>query len=196
MTKIAALVACLILLSSPAWAADTPPAPDPHLVWDLTELYPTDAAWDAERQSIADALPGLAALKGTLGKDAAGLAKGLRAISDVQRRLARLATYASLKRDEDTRNSVNQDRLQRVELLSTDFATATSFTSPEIIQIGAAMVEQFVAADPALKPFAFALKDTLRQAQHTLGGEAEGVLAAAGQVRGAPRTIYTLLANA
>ena len=146
MTKIAALLACLIFLS-PAASADAPPVQDPHLVWDLTELYPTDAAWDAERQAIADTLPGLAALKGTLGKDAARLAQGLRAISDVQRRLARLATYASLKRDEDTRNSANQDRLQRVELLSTDFATATSFMNPEIIQIGAAKVEQFVAAD-------------------------------------------------
>jgi oligoendopeptidase F len=195
MTKIAALLACLLLLS-PAASADAPPAQDPHLVWDLTELYPTDAAWDAERQSIADALPGLAALKGTLGKDAASLAKGLRAISDVQRRLARLSTYASLKRDEDTRNATNQDRLQRVELLSTDFATATSFVNPEIIQIGAARIGQFVAAEPKLKVFAFLLKDTLRQAPHTLGREAENVLAAAGQVRGAPRTIYTLLANA
>ena len=195
MTKIAALLACLIFLS-PAASADAPPVQDPPLVWDLTELYPNDAAWDAERQSIADALPGLAALKGTLGKDAASLAKGLRAISDVQRRLARLTTYASLKRDENTRNSANQDRLQRVELLSTDFATATSFVNPEIVQIGAARIDQFIAADPALKPFTFLLKDALRQAPHTLGGEAETVLAATGQVRGSPRTIYTLLANA
>jgi oligoendopeptidase F len=194
MTKTAALFACLLFLS-PVASADTAP-PDPHVVWDLTELYPTDAAWDAERQSIADALPGLAALKGTLGKDAASLAKGLRAISDMQRRLGRLSTYASLKRDEDTRNSANQDRLQRVELLSTDFATATAFVNPEIIQIGAARIDQFVAADPALKPFTFALKDTLSQAAHTLGGEAEAILAAAGQVREAPGTIYTLLANA
>ena len=175
MTRIIPLLACLLFLL-PAALADTPPAPEPHLVWDLTELYQTDAAWDAERQSIADALPGLSAFKGTLGKDASSLAKGLRTISDVQRRLARLSTYASLKRDEDTRNSANQDRLQRVELLSTDFATATSFMNPEIVQIGVAKVEQFVAADPALKPFAFALKDALRQAQHTLGGGMQGTI--------------------
>src|SRR6185312_4444902 len=197
MTKTAAFFASLLLLSFPAIAADPPPlAVQAHVTWDLTELYPTDAAWEAERKSIADALPGLAGLKGTLGRDAASLAKGLRTISDLQRRLARLSTYAGLKRDEDTRNAANQDRLQRAELLSTDLASATAFVNPEVIQIGQAKIDKFVATDPALKPFNFLLKDIVRQAPHTLGAEAEGVLAAAGQVRAAPKTVYTLLANA
>jgi oligoendopeptidase F len=195
--KAATLLTALLLASTPAIAADAPPlAGQAHVVWDLTELYPTDAAWAAERKSVADALPGLAGIKGTLGKDAADLAKGLRTISDLQRRLARLSTYAGLKRDEDTRNAANQDRHQRAELLSTDLASATAFVNPEIIQIGQARIDQFIAADPALKPFTFMLKDILRQAPHTLGVEAEGVLAAAGQVRAAPKTVYTLLANA
>jgi oligoendopeptidase F len=197
MTRTAVLLSCLLFLSAPAIAADAPPlAQRAHVTWDLTELYPTDAAWEAERKSIADALPRLADFKGTLGKDAVGLAKGLQTISDLQRRLGRLSTYASLKRDEDTRNAANQDRLQRAELLSTDLAAATAFVNPEIIQIGQAKIDQFIAADPALKPFTFLLKDILRQAPHTLGAEAEGILAASGQVRGAPRTVYTLLANA
>ena len=197
MNKTAVFLISLFLLSSPTMAADAPqPAQGANTVWDLTELYPTDAAWETERKAVADAVPGLAAFKGTLGKDAASLAKGLKAISDIQRRLARLSTYASLKRDEDTRNAANQDRLQRVALLSTDFATAISFLNPEIIAVGQAKIDQFVATDATLKVFAFELKDTLRQAPHTLGGEAEGVLAAAGQVRGAPKTVYTLLANA
>src|SRR6185312_13268117 len=132
MRKTAVLLGCLLFVSEPAIAADAPPlAQQAHVTWDLSELYPTDAAWEAERKSIADALPGLAGLKGTLGKDAGSLAKGLRTISDLQRRLARLSTYAGLKRDEDTRNAANQDRLQRAELLSTDLASATAFVNPE-----------------------------------------------------------------
>ncbi len=197
MTKTAALLTSLLLLSIPAIAAEPPPlAQQAHVVWDLTEIYPTDAAWEAERKSVADALPGLAAYKGTLGKDAGSLAKALKAISDVQRRLARLSTYASLKRDEDTRDAANQDRLQRAELLVTDTKAATSFVKPEIIRIGAARIGQFVATDPALKPFAFLLKDTLRQAPHTLGDEAEQVLAGTRTMQNAPEMIYTLLASA
>ncbi len=166
------------------------------VVWDLTELYPSDAAWDTERTAIAGALPGLAAFKGTLGSDSAGMARALRTILDLRKRLGRLQTYASLKRDEDTRIAANQDRLQRAELLSTDFDSATAYLAPEIIRIGQAKIDQFIAAEPALKPFVFFLYDTLRQAPHTLGDEAEGLLAASDTVRQAPQTIYTLLANA
>ena len=174
MIKFGAVLLSLSLLAPAVLGADAPASPpDPHLVWDLSELYPSDTAWDAERKSIAEALPGLASFKGTLGNDAARLAKALHTVSDLRRRLGRLDTYASLKRDEDTRNASNQDRLQRVELLENDFSTAS-----------------------ALKSFVFGLKDTLRLAPHTLGDQAEGVLAASGEVRGAPGRIYTLLANA
>ncbi|HTJ65749.1 MAG TPA: oligoendopeptidase F [Alphaproteobacteria bacterium] len=193
---IASLAAVLLATAAPAALAQSPQAASATTVWDLTQLYPTDAAWEAERKALADTAPGLAALKGTLGKDAASLAKALRTISDITKRVDRLATYASLKRDEDTRVAVNEDRFERVQLLATDLKSATAFLDPEIIAIGQAKIDQFIAADPNLKVFAFQLHDTLRRAPHTLGAEAEGVLAASGTATAAPQTIYTLLANA
>jgi oligoendopeptidase F len=176
--------------------AQTPAAETVPVVWDLTQLYPTEAAWDAEHKSIAAALPGLSTFKGTLGNDAASLAKALRAISDLRKRLARLDTYASLKRDEDTKVAVNEDRLERAQFLETDFGSATSFVDPEIIAVGRPKIDQFIAADPDLKVFTFHLHDIFRKAPHTLGAEAEGVLAASRTAIGAPQTIYTLLGNA
>ena len=116
------LVAALAATSSLAGVtyAQTPTAETAPVVWDLTQLYPTDAAWDAEHKAIAAALPGLAGFKGTLGKDATSLAKALRTMSDLRKRLARLDTYASLKRDEDTKVAINEDRLERAQLLGTD----------------------------------------------------------------------------
>jgi oligoendopeptidase F len=198
MRKVIAGLAVALLATSSfvAARAQTTPAAKSPIVWNLTELYPTDAAWEAESKAVAAALPGLAGYKGALGKDAASLAKALRAVSDLQRRVARLATYAELKRDEDTRVAPNQERLQRLQLLGTAFGSATSFISPEVVAIGPAKIDQFIAADPNLKVFAFGLRDILRKAPHTLGVEAEGVLAASATATGAPRTIYTLLANA
>lgn len=165
------------------------------VVWNLTELYPTDAAWDDEAKSVSAALPGLASFKGKLGNDAASLAKAMRAISDLHKRIGRLDVYASLKRDEDTRIAANQDRLQRVQLLETAFGSATAFVDPEVVGIGGAKIDQLIAADPNLKVFAFGLHDILRKAPHTLGDEAEGVLAASATATGAPQTIYTLMTN-
>jgi oligoendopeptidase F len=194
--SIAALLAATTFGAAHAQVPATEAAPTVPVVWDLTELYPTDAAWEAERKAIAEALPGLASLKGTLGKDASSLAKGMRTISDLDRRQGRLDTYASLKRDEDTRVAANEDRYERAQLLGTDLKSATAFVDPEIIAIGRDKVDRFIAGDPDLKVFAFQLHDIFRMAPHTLGAEAEGVLAASSNVTGAPQTIYTLLANA
>jgi oligoendopeptidase F len=198
----AGLVALLLAAPGVMTAAAQTIGPDsslvagPPVVWDLRQLYPTDAAWEAERTAIAGAVPALAAYKGELGKDAASLATALRSISDLRRRLGRLETYAGLKRDEDTRVSQNQDRLDRATLLDSAFAKAVSYVDPEIIHLGAARIDKFIAADAALKPFAFQLRDALRRAPHTLGDEAESVLAASGTMAQAPQTIYTMLANA
>jgi oligoendopeptidase F len=60
MIKTAALLTILLLASAPAIAVDASQhTQSASTVWDLTELYPTDAAWEAERKSIADALPSL-----------------------------------------------------------------------------------------------------------------------------------------
>jgi oligoendopeptidase F len=191
------LTSCFALAIAFSFAqANAAEAPNAKYVWDLSELYPNDAAWETERTAIANALPGLAAYKGTLGRDAATMARALRAVSEINRRLDRLETYASLKHDEDTRVGANQQLTQKGELLHTDFDKATSYLNPELVALGRAKVEDFITAEPALKVFTYRLRNTLRRAEHTLGDEAEGVLAAAGALSTSPDTTYSLLANA
>ena len=165
------------------------PAPEPP-AWDLTDLYPTDAAWEAERQRITAALPGLAAKKGTLGTSAASLEATLKQVSDLRRALGRLGTYAELKADADLRVAPNQEKRQLAEDLGSQFGEATAWMQPELLAVGKAKLEGFLAADPGLKNFHFFIEDVLRQAPHTLSSEAEGVLAAAGSPINASRAIY------
>lgn len=199
MRPVFGLLLVLAASFGPAHAADAPAsgkAADPRYVWNLTELYPNTAAWEADRKAVLDALPGLGAFKGILGKDAASLAKALRAIYDVNKRLDRLDTYAGLKHDEDTRVAANQELTQKADLLRTAFDQATAYVNPELVAVGRARIEDFIAADPGLKTFTFRLRNTLRRAEHTLGDEAEGVLAASTAATNASDNAYSLLANA
>ena len=79
--------------------------------WDLTEIYPHWAAWDAARKDVLAALPRLAAYKGTLGTSAATMAKALIDISDESKAATRVYVYASLSGDADVRVAQNQERL-------------------------------------------------------------------------------------
>lgn len=170
-------------------AAQAPAVGTVPLNWDLTELYPTPQAWAAERTAVLAALPTLARHKGRLGADAASLRGALQAISDLDRRISRLMTYASLKADEDTAIGENQERRQLATSLATALGEATAWVDPEILRVGQAKITTFQRADPGLGKFRFMLDNVLRRAPHTLGEEAEKVLAATGDPLSGPEQI-------
>ncbi|MET0240612.1 MAG: oligoendopeptidase F [Sphingobium sp.] len=145
--------------------------------WDLTEIYPSDAAWEAARKAALAAVPGFDKYKGKLGESAASLKAALQAISDMNRTVMRIYAYASLKADEDQRVAANQERQGQAVDLFTRLGEATAWMSPEILTVGKDKIETFLAADPGLAKFRFGLMDTLRRAPNTLSAEGEAVLA-------------------
>ena len=163
--------------------------------WDLSEIYPTDAAWETERQAILRAIPLLKKYKGTIGKSAAALRAALDASSDLNKRASRLYTYASLKADENLKIAPNQERKSQGQDVFTALGEATAWFGPEIVKLGPAKVNAFIASDPVLKKrFAFGLRDTLRTGAHTLSPAEEELLASAGTPLSGPQEIRDQLA--
>jgi len=173
--------------AQPAATSATPPAE--AAAWDLTELYPNDAAWTAERNAMAAKLPGILAYKGRLGESAGTLRAALQAVSDVSIKVDRLNTYSGLNGDADLRDSANQERRQLGIDLAAQFGEAIAWINPELLAVGRAKIEGFLAADPGLAKFRFQLEDALRASEHTLSPEAEAVLAAAQAPLAAPNDI-------
>ena len=189
------LSAAVVALAAgvPSWSLAQSTA-DGGAAWDLRDIYPTDAAWEAERKAIQAKIPSLLQFKGKLGQSAAGLKAALQAQSDLIKRASRLYTYASLKADEDRRIAVNQERKQQAQDVFTALGEASSWANPELVAIGAAKVNRFIAANPGLKKFAFGLRDVLRQAAHTLSPGEEKLLASAGTPLAGPQDIRDQLA--
>jgi oligoendopeptidase F len=164
-----------LALASGAAAADPAPA---GAAWDLSELYPNDAAWEAERAAVAARLPEIAAFKGRLAEGAGTLRQLLQLQSDLGLKVARLYVYSNLKADEDLRNAPNQELRQKATDLYTAYGEAGSWLNPELLALGAAKVQAYLTAEPALAKFRFQLEDVVRQAPHTLSPEGEAILAA------------------
>lgn len=184
------LLLALVLTVSSARAA-----PSADAVWDLSDLFPNIAAWDAERVALEKEVAGLSRYKGTLGRDAKSMRAAFDAIGATDKRLARLAIYASLKSDEDVRSATDQARNQAGAMLYARLGEAIAWIKPEVLAIGSAKVESFIVAEPGLKKNAFFLRDTLRGAAHTLGAEAEDVLARSSNALGQPGAVYSILSN-
>ncbi len=187
--------ALAVIAAAPAALAQAPAPAAPPQTWVLTDLYPTPEAWAAEREAVLKSLPALGAYKGKLGTDAATLRAALQAMSDTQRKVMRLNTYAGLIADSDTSVASAQERRQLAIALGGQLAEATAYVQPEILTVGAGKIAAFEKADPGLSKFAFELKDILRKAPFTLGAEAEGVIAAASTPLAGAQQIRTQLVD-
>jgi oligoendopeptidase F len=166
-------------------------------MWDLTDLYPGADAWSEVYAKTKAAADKLERYRGTLGRDAAAMFSALDAISATSKESERLNVYAALKADEDLRVADAQERRQQAQALTTLIGEKTAWVAPEIIKIGAAKVLAFEVDRKELKQrFGFYLADILRSAPHTLGAQAEGVLASAGDLLAQPSAIHGLLADA
>ncbi|MCI5106672.1 MAG: oligoendopeptidase F [Pseudomonadales bacterium] len=184
-------LALVCLCNSQLWAQETV-----RYEWDLSDIYPDVSAWEAAMEEVAARIEGLPDLQGSLGDSASAMLAALREISDTNKETARVYVYTSLERDADQRQADTQARFGRARQLYTDFGEATSWLSPEVLEIGAERVNRFIAAEPGLADFEFMLQDMLRRAPHTLDQQTEAILAQAGMVLSSPEQIYENYANA
>jgi oligoendopeptidase F len=166
------------------------------LKWNLADLYPSEAAWRTRKDAVATQLPSLRAHAGQLGTSATRLADTLELMSRLDKELSRLYVYASMLSDQDTRESVPQGMQQEMQQLYAGFGAQAAFIEPEVLRVGAATVERFLATEPRLSPYAFYLRDVARRAAHTLSDAEEKLLADAGPMAGGASNVYTILANA
>jgi oligoendopeptidase F len=180
----------LLLLPAAGLPADEDPA-----VWNLDEIYPSVEAWNQAREEVLNDLGSIEARRGTLGKSAGDLYEALELVSDVTRKAARVSAYASLNADEDLRVTETQERRQLAQIMFARLNEATAWMQPEILRVGKEVIDSYVREDARLGRFAFQLEDSLRNAPHTLGDEAEQTLAYFSQVFGAPNEIYSVIAN-
>jgi oligoendopeptidase F len=172
-------------------------APDASGSWNLGELYADDRAWSESLDRTRKRADELAHYRDNFGQSAGAMLAALIAISDTKREANRLLAYASLKSDEDLRIGSNLERKQQARSLRTQIARQTAWLAPETLRIGAKRIQAYRAQNRTLdQRFGFLLADTLRQAPHTLGTEAEDVLAAAGTTLAQPSSLHSILADA
>lgn len=164
--------------------------------WDLSEIYASVADWENAMIEIAARVEALPDYKGTLGNSAASLYAAMAEYSDTNKEAARAYVYTSLERDADQRQAQTQARFGRARQLLSDMEEATSWISPEVLTVGEAKINQFIAQEPRLADFEFTLQDILRKAPHTLDEKTEAILAQASMVLSSPEQIYENYANA
>ncbi|MDR7078227.1 oligoendopeptidase F [Neobacillus niacini] len=163
-----------------------------ELTWNLVDLFPSEQAWEAELEVIERDITEIEAYKGTLHKGSKDLVSCLMTQEQLLMKMLKAATYASLKQSADGTDPVNQANTAKLSALRTKMITALSFINSEILSFDDAVIEKYLQEEPELQPFRKDLLELLDTKKHRLSAETEEVLAALGEVHGAPYTIYNM----
>ena len=165
-------------------------------MWDLTDLFADDEAWEAAYGAVEERIEELSAYEGRVAESAATLAEALELRESIMRAVSDVAAYARMRRDEDTTNQRYQALAARSQSLAADASSAASFIEPELQELDRAAIEAFVEEAPELETYEHYFDDTLRMKPHTRSAEIEALLADLSEVTGAAGDVYNMLTNA
>jgi len=144
--------------------------------WDLSSLFPSDAAWEKAFKRWEKKIPRFTTFRGTLKASPAKLATCLRFDLSFDREGERLGSYAFLRTAEDMSSSTYQAMLSRFQSAARKSGELGSYIRPEILSLPAARMKTFLASKE-LKPFKLLLERLLRYKRHTLSSKEEKLLA-------------------
>ncbi|MGC1478991.1 MAG: M3 family metallopeptidase [Chthoniobacterales bacterium] len=186
----------LIAETSPAANRKTPTRAEVASTdtWDLTPLFPDDAAWETEFQSLQADYPGITEFRGHLGESVETLHRALEFEKSIDLRIESLNQYVALRTTEDSSDSGSLAREARFQSALVHLAEAFSFLAPELQAIDDATFDAWLQ-EPLLADWQIQLKKLRRLKPHTLSPSEERLLALASGALSGHQETFSQLTN-
>ena len=169
---------------------------DPSVCWSISDLFPSDQAWEEAFQALGRLPEEAAAWRGRLGESAQSLYDYLTFSEALDVRIEPVYVYAFLRHDEDTAQADHQAMYGRCMDLLVRLNSAAAFEGPELTAIPDETLDGFYAQVPALEKYRRYLTKARLERAHILSHSEEELLAAAGGVGQGPGNIFQALTDA
>ena len=168
---------------------------DPALTWDLAPMYESDEAWEKEFSELDTLLQDFLKFQGHLADSPAVLKQAFEADDALSLSIERLYVYSHLKADEDTGNSANQARHDRISARSAEISGECAWFQPELLAMDESRFNAYLE-DETLAFYRRTLKEIGEERKHTLSAAEERILSLSSDVLGTPHKAFSLLNDA
>lgn len=164
--------------------------------WNVEALYSNESAWKADLEKLQGAgtprFPQIGTYKGKLS-DPKSTARLLETYLDLDRKLAKLITYAHLRMDEDLGNDEYKSGYGLISSLIYDFQHECAWIEPELLSLNESDFKRLMGE---LSPYKFYLEKIGRMRPHTLSKDMEELLALSGKALDTSQKAFSALNNA
>ncbi|MEK4629802.1 oligoendopeptidase F [Solibacillus sp. FSL R7-0682] len=167
-----------------------------QLTWDLTPIFESDEAWEAELKDVEKLSEQASQFKGKVAESAESLYSVLHFSDTLMERLHKLYVYSHLKHDQDTANSKYQDLDGRVKSVAAKVGATWSFITPEILSLDEETLNSYVENYEPLQLYKQSLKEINIGRPHVLSADKEELLAQMAEVSSSSGATFSALNNA
>ncbi len=163
--------------------------------WNLERIFKTDEEFQKEIEAVRKQIDEFAKLEGHTTENAEMFYQSITAGNEIERRLNKLYTYASMKSDEDVANTENQAKKEQVVNLYNYASSKMYFQTPELLNTEKEVIESFYQAEPKLLEHKTNIEEVYRYKPHTLPKEEEKLLSNLSSAFGNDETTYGYLTD-
>ena len=163
--------------------------------WNLELVFANDEQWLEQYEIVRKQAKEFSKYKGTILKTSNNLLEVLKEYLSLERSLSTLYVYASMRSDEDTKNTSYQKLKGQADNLYALVSEVTSFVIPELIRGDYSLVLKYIEEEPRLQIYKRMLTDIYRYQKYTLSLEEEKLLSKLTTVFNIPQNTSYLLTN-
>ena len=164
---------------------------DPRYQWDLTHIFPSDEAWEAELASLAEEVKRCAEWNGRVAENPR---QAIRDIFALNERSTPVYCYAYLRKETDNADEAAQALNARVRSLGVELSTAVSFLEPELNELPEETLTALMN-DPDMADYSEFLRGLIKMKAHYLPKDQERLMSMMGEVTGVSNNVFDMLTD-
>lgn len=151
---------------------------DEKFKWNLNDIIDGDEEWTRQFKQVATDYKTLADYQGKLD-NAENILKCLKHEEEIGAVVESLYTYAKMKQDEDGKVTKYQAMTNKIEQLSVDISSISSYVLPELNKLQESQLSG-MARMPEFADYDYFLNEIIRMKQHILSEKEEKILSEVG----------------
>ena len=167
-----------------------------ELTWDLEWVYQSIEDWKKDQQKLEQKLAEFRRAKDQMKAGAEEFLTVIEHYLEIMRIYEKLAVFASMKNDQDTTNFKYQELQGMADNLGTQVSEAVAWFQPALVHLDDRLVQDYFEQNPNLELYRHFITELRSQQDHLLSDAQEELLAAAGNIFGAPEKTFEMLSDA
>ena len=173
---------------------------DDKYKWDLSHIYASDEAWQADFAQLEGMLPEIEGMKekysGKIGKSGKTLLAFVKRIEELEALEEKLYSFAALNGDQDTRESKYQGYKGQMMSIFTQIGAVLAWVEPELVSIPREELQTLLDNTDGLKIYQHKFDDMWRTQEHVLSEAEEKILSLSAEMASVPVSTYRQMTNA